>query len=382
MYSSSLVRWGCVLARATESSWNTRSTENSPEILYGEAAMLEIDSDREDAVRARAGMLNVIRELRIGPAWQPYFGVGGGFADVDLHFSDSRVEGSVIQRPRIDIVDDSDRAFAMQLIGGMSVPLTPHLQLAADYRYLRAFDVKLTEVTGAPLITDHSVQSAWLRLRYLLQRQTYDRGRSPLGAASAGYLTAYFGGGFAEDMGLEGELTIDAFDPGPVTMLALGYRFKERWRFELEAGYRKNEIEIIELGPDIGEDAASGTAKFTTLMLNARYHYGRDALVQPFVGLGAGLLRADINADLFGFCSNFVCGTQRRELFVDADDTAAAFQVFAGVDVALTPKLTFTADYRYLVSTEIDMQRPSGARFRGDVRHTSVMVGLRYAFGR
>ena len=67
---------------------------------------------------------------------------------------------------------------------------------------------------------------------------------------------------------------------------------------------------------------------------------------------------------------------------MDADDTAAAFQVFAGVDVALTPKLTFTADYRYLVSTEIDMQRPNGDRFRGDVRHTSVMVGLRYAFGR
>ena len=352
--------------------------ENSPEILFGTMPDQEIDPDREDAVRARGYMLNAIRELSIGTAWQPYIGIGVGYADVDLHFSDGRVNGTFVQRPRVDLINDGDKTFAWQLLAGFSVPVRPWLTLAADYRYWQANDLSLSEVDGAPLSTDHAVRSVWLRARVHAPRDRSAVSTRPRAGHGRWYLSSRAGGGFTEDMGLEGELTIDAFDPGPAATLTIGYAANERWAVELEGGVRNNGVEVIEVGPDIGEDGASGDALSYSLMANVVRRFRPDSAVRPYLGLGAGGVRFDADVEQFGFCEAFICGERRRATFIDDAASAAAFQVFAGVEVALSRRLQFLADYRYLVSARLTMEQEDGTPFKGNYKTTSVVAGLRY----
>ena len=359
--------------------------ENAPEILFGRTPELELDPDRTDLVSANSLMLNGVRDFRIGRSFRPYLGAGVGLSKVELGFADMPVNGLFVQRPRREVIDDSDTRLALQVFAGFTVPVTQHFDLAADYRYLHVPRVGIEEIDGSDLEFDHGVQSVWLHLRYHPTRSaTTERhsSRNKQGNATTGFfITGLIGGGFAEDLGREDFPTIDAFDPGPVGLAGLGYDWKH-WRVELEAGFRSNEVEVVELGPDIGEDAASGDMKTTTLMAGIGYRFRPNALIRPFVGISAGLLKAEFDVVGFGFCSNFVCREERSEEFVDGTENTGVGQIRAGVDVSLTPGLYFTADYRYLVSTDIDLARPDGSRFKGNLKHTSVVVGLRYFPGR
>ena len=363
--------------------------ENAPEILFGRTPQLELDPDREDLISADSLMLNAARDFRIGRAFRPYLGLGAGVSKVNLGFSDMPVDGLFVQRPRREIINDSDTTLALQIFAGFTVPVSARFDLAADYRYLHVPNVAIEEVNGAELEFDHGVQSAWLHLRYHPKRAP-DRNRtaSPTSLAKAAtgfFITGQAGGGFAEDLGRENLPTIDAFDPGPVVVAGLGYDWT-RVRLELEAGYRNNDVEVVELGPEIGEDAAVGEMQTTTLMAGAAYRFRPNALIRPFLGISAGLLEAKFDVEGFGFCSNFVCRPEsqgeRREGFAKGNETVAVAQLKAGVDVVITQALHFTADYRYLVSADINLARPDGSRFEGNIKHTSVMVGLRYFSGR
>ena len=369
-----------------------QSFRNTPEILFGSQAELELDSDELDFLKTKSYMVSALRDFKIGRALQPYVGIGVGLATVDLRFSEASVNGLFLQRSRVDVINDKDSAFAVQAIAGITVPVTSWLDLAADYRYLKAPSVDLSEVDGSPLSFGHGVQSAWLRVRLhapdadranlLASQRARPNSKSRTtesGDQSRFYYALRGGGGFSEDMGLENELTIDAFDPGPTFALAVGYHLNPRVRFELEGGYRFNRVEVIELGPDIGEDAASGDVSALSLMANAFYVFNPEALIRPFIGVGVGVVRADFDIEVFGFCANLVCGPERRELFVDASDTAAALQVMAGAEVVINSRLKFTADYRYLNSARMSVSRPNGDIFRGNMRNTSVVMGLRFA---
>ena len=358
-----------------------QGARNTPEILFGRQAELELDSDELDFLKTRSLMVSVLRDLKIGQAFRPYVGVGVGRASVDLRFSEASVNGLFIQRPRRDIVNDKDAAFAYQFIAGVTVPVTPWLDLAADYRYLGVPSVDLVESDGSALTTSHGLQSAWFRVR-LHAPEANDqpvRRRNADAPQKGLYLAVLGGGGFSEDSGRENELTIDAFDPGPTFSVAVGYQASPRVRIELEGAYRRNNVEVIELGPDIGEDAASGEVRAFSLLANAYYVFRPDALVRPFIGLGAGFVRAEFDIDVFGFCANFVCGALREEPFLDTSDTQATFQVMAGVEAAISSRLKFTADYRYFNSLEMSASRTNMDVFRGTLRNTSVVMGLRYS---
>jgi len=339
--------------------------ENSPEILFGAGAGLELDSDRLDRLRSETFSLNLLRDFRVGDSFRPYVGAGIGYSKVDLRFSEASVNGSVIQRPRRDVVDSTDSALAYQLIAGFSVPVRSWLTLAADYRYTHVPGLEFEEVTGDFLNTGYSTQSVWLRAR--LQKPAR-RAAVASGSAYAEhrdrgmYLSVLGGGSFAEDMGLENLLTIDAFAPGPVASVAVGYVWRDLWRFELEGAYRRNAIEIIELGPDIGEDPANGESRVFSLMANGIRSFRPGSPIRPRVGLGAGLVAAKFESEVFGFCARLVCGPFRRELFLNDRDVRPGFQAFAGVEVAVSERIRFTADYRYLITTKMQLRTPAGLR--------------------
>ena len=183
------------------------------------------------------------------------------------------------------------------------------------------------------------------------------------------YLATHFGTGFAVDAEIkDNRSNFDAFDIGPVATLAVGRARGDRWRFELEAALRRNAAEVVDFNPEIGEDRATGTVRATSLMTNAIYRFYPQSAIAPFAGVGAGLVWADYDVKVLG------------STFVDDDDTALGAQAIFGVDITLSPRLTFSADYRLWYASGIKMRQPDGRRLKTNHQVHSVMAGLRYSF--
>ncbi len=357
--------------------------ENTPEILYSASAGIEVDPDPRDLIKATTLMVNVVRDIPIGIAWRPYLGAGIGVAKLDYRLSEIEIDAPIRQQPRRDVVNDESTTLAFQLIAGFTVPITRRFDLAADYRYWQAPSPNLQDVAGADLDVDHTVHSAWLHLRYHAPGEGVFKVPPPRQKPMRGfYLETSIGGGFSEDSDIEDTfIGLDAFDLGPVATVALGYAWRQRWRFELEGQYRRNAVEVVDFRPARGEDPSTGEVKSYSLMANIVHQFAPGSSIRPFFGIGVGVVHASFDVDVFGICQFFVCGPERHVKLIDDTDNAHAAQVMVGVDVALSKRMTFTADYRYWVTSDFEMQQPDGAPFETNLRNTSITVGVRYSFG-
>lgn len=358
---------------------------NDPELLYSRSAAIELDSDEKDSVKTSGLMLNLVRELPVGSAWRPYVGVGAGLGRVDVHFSELGINGPNFQRPRRDIIDDDDTSLALQVMAGVTIPLTRHLELGADFRYWHMPDVNLHDLSGAAENMDHTLSSAWLHLRYHGANGGYPAPAPRQEPARGWYVTGSAGGAFALDEDIQNTpMVIDAFDLGRALTLGVGYHLHPRWRLELEANYWKNDVEVMEFSKDIGEDSATGSVESYGLLLNVIYQFNPGSSVRPFVGLGGGWLESSYKINSAGFCRNFVCDpVEQRALVVDDKGTSTAVQAMAGVDVAINDRWQFSAAFRQMISGSIAMHQPDGARFDIDGRAVwSVVAGLRYGLGK
>jgi opacity protein-like surface antigen len=343
---------------------------NDTEILFFPESGLEVDPESSDEVEAFSLMVNVLRDFNVGIALRPYIGAGVGTAEVEYKVGESSINGLFVQRPRRAIIDDKSTSFAFQLIVGFTMPLSRSFDLAADYRYWQATSVELEDAMGQELDTKHVTHSAGMSLRYYPgggARPKTPREAHP-GYPKGFYLAGSFGNGLAPDAEIQNSLAnFDAFDIGPVATLAAGYGLGDRWRFEVEASRRKNDAEIIDFNPEFGEDRAIGRVRADSLMANAIYRFFPRSAIAPYVGLGVGLAAADYDVDVPG------------ETFVDDDADALAYQAIIGVDIAVSPRLTFSADYRIWMTSELKMKQPDGTPLETEHRTDTMMVGLRYA---
>ncbi len=358
--------------------------ESSPEILYSAPAGIEVDPDDHDLTKASNLMVNLLYDFNGGIAWRPYVGAGIGMTKLDFRLSQRPLDFALVQAPRIDIVDDEDTALAFHIIAGFTVPISRRLDLAADYRYWKAPSTDLQDVSGNDLDISHTVHSAWLHLRYHAPDRGVMSSPAPRHKTKDGfYLETKFGGVFTGDAKVDNTLvTIDAFDLGAQTTIALGYSWGQRWLFELEGGYMQTAVDVVDFRPFQGEDAASGKLKASTLMANVIYRFAPNSSIRPKFGLGAGMVDASFNIDYFGVCEFLVCsGTEHRDKLIDDKDKAYAFHAIIGVDVAVSPRLTFSADTRYWTTSKFSMRFPNGAPYKTELDAISIQAGLRYSFG-
>lgn len=159
---------------------------------------------------------------------------------------------------------------------------------------------------------------------------------------------------------------------------ALGRRFGDDWRVELEYAAFENDPELlysssaaIEVDPD--ERDSVGTS---SLMLNLVRDLRVGTAWRPYLGMGAGVGRLDVH-----FSELEINGPNlqrpRRDI-IDDDDTGFAFQFIAGVTVPLTRRLELAADFRYWHMPDVDLQEVSGAPVDTDHSLRSVWLHLRY----
>lgn len=163
-----------------------------------------------------------------------------------------------------------------------------------------------------------------------------------------------------------GDIDIDV-DNGFLATGAVGYASQSGWRIELEGGYRKNELDDIELsgiGPTVNTDLDDDVTVLSG-MANAYFDFDPSVyglgnwFVVPFAGVGVGAVHAE-----------FDDGTGS-----DEKDVAFAYQVMAGLSVPVGDHMTLSVSYTYLDSSELDFDG-----FELDYTSHSVMGGLRFTF--
>lgn len=163
------------------------------------------------------------------------------------------------------------------------------------------------------------------------------------------------------------------YHAGYVGVASAGYALGNGLRFEIEPGYRRNNVDQV---AGVG---GVGHTTIMTLMANAIYDidyrapvpFLRDLL--PHIGAGAGVARV-----LNRSAANVAGAT-----LVTGHDTVPAFQAIAGVDYALSPGLKLGLDYRYLLAHNVNgFHTDAGSRaVAGDFNDHAILLTLRYEFG-
>ena len=343
---------------------------SEPEILYFPDSGIEVDPDADDRVKATNLMFNLLRDFQVGMALRPYLGFGIGPSKVQFDLSEA---GTALD-PQRQIIDDSAWALAYQAIVGITIPITAKLDLGLDYRYWRAPSVKVTDAMGRELDADQAMYSGWLQLRYRF------------GAGDPGWRAAqqrpdpepggfYLAGSLGVGRPIDAEITgsfanFDAFTPGPLASLALGYSFNERWRIELEASHRSNGSQILDFGGEGSERRTSGDVRANSLIFNTMFRFRPGATVRPYIGAGLGIAQANYDVQ---FVDDDV-------VFIDDKANAGVVQWLLGFDIALTSKLMFTADFRMWITEKFKLEPPDGSTIKPFHVVHSTAFGLRYTF--
>lgn len=177
------------------------------------------------------------------------------------------------------------------------------------------------------------------------------------------------------------------WDPGFAGMLSAGYGFGNGLRLELEGSYRRSSIDAV-VGTDVA-NASQGSQRGYGLMLNGFFDFDPGVgWVYPYVGAGIGYLWTELDDYRLAPRDGRAPGMQ-----ASGTDGSVAYQVALGAafPVAPVPGLSVTVEYRFLGTfgdTSYDGYRinPKGVRTDaplslGSQQHSTILLGLRYAFG-
>lgn len=125
--------------------------QNSTDSLTFFGATFPIDGD----VSSFTIMANVWYDIDTGSNWVPYLGGGAGVAFVS---ADLNVGG-------FSLANDNDTAFAWQLGAGVGYRVAAATVVSADYRWLAAADLQMTDAIGDPFELEYSSHNFMLSVR-------------------------------------------------------------------------------------------------------------------------------------------------------------------------------------------------------------------------
>ena len=173
---------------------------------------------------------------------------------------------------------------------------------------------------------------------------------------------------FEDIENLSGSADID-LDSGFTGGLGVGYRYTDNFAVEFGWEYRSNDSSTTLADTAEFED---GNYASNIFYLNGHYAFEAQGKWQPYVGAGLTWIE-EIDIDL---------ERDGEELsYSGSGDTG--YQIFAGVDYALTNDWTIQSELRYGSITGIDLDGESGdpGEITGlDYETTTLQVGLVYNF--
>lgn len=191
---------------------------------------------------------------------------------------------------------------------------------------------------------------------------------------SGPYAGAFIGGNALMKAKASDELGdfVLTFDKALQGSAVLGWDFEPgnpvgEGRIELEYTRRSNPLDQVKLVD--GSFEGGGTVTSDSLLLNFFGIYHDNSRFAPYVGGGIGAARVEMS-DLQ--VSGYPMGSGSAIGF--------AYQVGAGVDVALTDHLNLDLGYRFFSSTRPTFTEVNGRKFDMDYSSHSAVLGLRLGF--
>lgn len=142
--------------------------------------------------------------------------------------------------------------------------------------------------------------------------------------------------------------------------IAVGKRFKENWRGEIELSYRSADIDGATLN-GTSLPATTGDLDTTSLLLNGYYDFRAGKKLRPYLSAGVGLSRHSAESSITAGGSE--------------SDVVFAYQLGTGVSYAVKERTNVFGGYRYASSSDADF---NGLDAEYDAHE--FRVGLAYAF--
>jgi opacity protein-like surface antigen len=184
-------------------------------------------------------------------------------------------------------------------------------------------------------------------------------------ASDAGfYIKANVGVGMAMDADIDNipgapGTEIITYDSGLTASLAAGYDFANAMRMEVEVIRQKNDFTLSSYANFYG-NFNEGDLKTHSFMVNGFYDIDTGSPWTPFVGIGIGLSKLDINGPDFHYSDS---------------DNVFAYQFIGGVAYAINDQWSLDAQYRFMGTGDATIDE---AEF--DFNSNNLMLGLRYSF--
>ncbi|MDZ4762793.1 MAG: outer membrane beta-barrel protein, partial [Alphaproteobacteria bacterium] len=160
--------------------------------------------------------------------------------------------------------------------------------------------------------------------------------------------------------------------------VGLGYGFTNGIRLQTDVNYANIGLDIRDafigarpagrVGPD-----GKGSVRSTTLMVNAIKDFNRGGTVMPYLGVGAGAIRADVRA-----ASLYFSGTGQPANGFDDSDTTWAYNALAGLGFKLSERLTADIGYTYTGADDLNFNAGVDGPYTGSFSEHAVTAGVRW----
>jgi opacity protein-like surface antigen len=202
-------------------------------------------------------------------------------------------------------------------------------------------------------------------------------------ARPGGYFSGFLGVNIPQDADVDSTdyLTGNSFndrvefDPGVAVGGAVGYDYGY-WRLEGEISYRHSEIDsITEKVTNERFRSVDGDVGALGFMANAFFDMHNDSPITPYWGGGIGFAVLDLS-DTTGVDQDGV----PTAIYYDGNDAVFAYQVGAGVEIALNPFLSLDLGYRYFGTSKATIDDDSAQSTRFKLESHNALVGLRVKF--
>jgi opacity protein-like surface antigen len=149
------------------------------------------------------------------------------------------------------------------------------------------------------------------------------------------------------------------YDTGFLASLAAGYDFANPMRMEIEFMRMKNDLDQLSYDNAYG-NFNEGDMTTKAFMLNGYYDVATGSPWTPYIGVGIGWSKLDLDTPAFPVSDN---------------DDVFSYQLIGGVAYAFNEKWSVDAEYRYLGTGDATI---SGADY--DLNSNNLMLGVRYSF--
>jgi len=106
----------------------------------------ELDEFAPDEATVWSGMINLFYDFNRGGGWEPYLGVGVGYADVEIE-------------------DFDESSWGWQALAGIAIPINEQLDFDVGYRFFRVEELE-GDIGGDPIEVEYEHQAVTVGLRW------------------------------------------------------------------------------------------------------------------------------------------------------------------------------------------------------------------------